>query len=81
MSTQVVVNQDTCIGCGVCAALCATVYEMSAEDGKSYVISGKDTVEGAEADSAKEACGACPVNAIATTDVANDNRADTAEAA
>jgi ferredoxin len=56
----VVVDQNTCIGCGVCAALCPSVYKMSPEDGKSHVISGCDHNDLC----AQEGCDACPVNAI-----------------
>ena len=56
----VVVDQDTCIGCGVCAALCPQAYEMSAEDGKSYVTKDANHDDPV----AKEAEAACPVNAI-----------------
>lgn len=56
----VVVDQNTCIGCGVCAALCPAVYQMSQEDGKSHVIPGCDHNDLM----AEEACNACPVNAI-----------------
>jgi len=51
------VNQNACIGCGLCASLCPDVFVFN-EDGKSEVIS-QDNVAGA-----KEAASACPAGAI-----------------
>lgn len=31
------VNQDTCIGCGLCPSICPEVFDMK-DDGKSHVI-------------------------------------------
>ena len=57
---QVIVDQNTCIGCGVCAALAPNIYEMSPEDGKSHVKGDADHSD----PSAKEGEAACPVAAI-----------------
>ncbi|MBU5455811.1 ferredoxin [Caproiciproducens sp. MSJ-32] len=55
------VDQDTCIGCGLCPTICEDVFEMG-DEGKAQVK--VDVVpEGAE-DAAKEAEESCPVNAI-----------------
>lgn len=51
------VDQNTCIGCGLCAGMCPDIFVMNA-DGHSEAIS-QDNVE-----AAKEAAAACPVNAI-----------------
>ena len=52
---------DTCIGCGFCAATCPEVFSMTA-DGTATAI---DTEVPAEAaDSAAEACDGCPAEAI-----------------
>ena len=51
------VDQNTCIGCGLCAGMCPDIFVMNA-DGKSEAIS-QDNVG-----AAKEAAAACPVNAI-----------------
>lgn len=59
-----VVDQDTCIGCGVCAALCPQAYEMSVEDGKSYITKDADHDD----PTVKEAEAACPVNAITVSE-------------
>lgn len=54
---SVEVDEDECIGCGSCVAVCPEVFEI---DGKSHV---KDP-EGAELDKIKEAEQICPVDAI-----------------
>ena len=53
------VNQETCIGCGTCVALCPKVFELD-ENGKSEV---KDPA-GCKECNCQEAIDACPVNAI-----------------
>ncbi|MBD3253408.1 ferredoxin [Candidatus Pacearchaeota archaeon] len=56
---MVKVNQDECIGCGSCAAMCGEVFEM--KDGKAFVKKGQ---ENSKADCTKEAIDICPVDAI-----------------
>ena len=51
-----VVDQETCIGCGTCAALCPKVFVMQ-KDGKA-----KET--GEDDEGASVAQEACPVDAI-----------------
>jgi ferredoxin len=51
------VDQNTCIGCGLCAGMCPESFQMNAE-GKSEVINDKVT------DCAKQAESNCPVSAI-----------------
>jgi ferredoxin len=51
------VDQDLCIGCGACAAICPDVFKMG-ESGKAEVTS-QDNVE-----CAKNAASGCPVQAI-----------------
>ena len=55
------VDRDTCIGCGVCPAVCPEVFEMD-DEGLSHVI--VDTVPQDCEGEAKEAEESCPVNAI-----------------
>ncbi len=52
------VNNDACIGCGLCVGSAPDVFEFG-DDGKAVAI------EGVEADaSADEAAANCPVSAI-----------------
>ena len=58
MPMKASVNQETCIGCQLCTAICPSVFYMQ-ESGKAT------TVEGNHSDpSTEEACAMCPVNAI-----------------
>jgi len=51
------VNQDLCIGCGTCEALCPKSFKINAE-AKAEVISEEDLP------CAKNAAESCPVQAI-----------------
>ena len=51
------VDKDLCVGCGLCAQVCADVFEMQ-DDGKAGVIAG------AKAACAQDAADQCPVGAI-----------------
>ena len=50
-------NQDLCIGCGACAALCPNNFKLN-EDGKAEVTSQENQ------ECAKKAAEGCPVEAI-----------------
>lgn len=54
---MITVDQNGCIGCGACMALCPNVFEMN-EDGKSQVISQDDVA------CAQNAAASCPVQVI-----------------
>lgn len=54
------VDHDTCIGCGVCAAIAAEVFEMN-EKGKAVAVA--DTTEENRGE-VMDAIDACPVSAI-----------------
>ncbi|BBF42677.1 ferredoxin [Lachnospiraceae bacterium KM106-2] len=54
------VDQDLCIGCGLCAATEPEVFEMNAE-GKAEGV--QDTTEATKAN-VQEAIDSCPVGAI-----------------
>lgn len=58
---KAVVDQETCIGCGLCPSICPEVFQMN-DDGKAEAI--VDEVSGELEDSAKEGADSCPVNAI-----------------
>ena len=54
---MVKVNQDTCIGCGLCASICSEVFRMN-DDNKAEVFSDKNLP------CVEEAIDSCPVDAI-----------------
>lgn len=58
---KAIVDQDTCISCGMCVSICPEVYEFN-ENEKAYAH--VDTVPTDCEDSAKEARDSCPVDAI-----------------
>jgi ferredoxin len=52
-----VVNEELCIGCGTCEALCSKIFKV--ENGKSIVIS-----DNCDDCNCQEVADSCPVNAI-----------------
>lgn len=58
---KVRVNQDACIGCGACLAICEDVFDMN-ENGLSHVK--VDTVPEDKVEACKEALESCPTGAI-----------------
>ncbi|MFH1452147.1 MAG: ferredoxin [archaeon] len=58
MVNKISVNQETCIGCGSCVAICPDSFEM--KDGKAYPK--KASVEKLACE--KDAQEGCPVDAI-----------------
>ncbi len=57
---KVQVNQDLCIGCGMCASISPDIFAINHEIGKAEV---KDDMENA-CDQATQAKDMCPVGAI-----------------
>ncbi len=57
---MVKVNQDKCIGCGTCVAICPEVFELE-DDGKARV---KNFQSQSPNSKSKEAAESCPVGAI-----------------
>lgn len=54
------VDQNSCIGCGLCVDICPAVFTMQGE--VAEVIA--DPVPEAEEANCREACESCPVSAI-----------------
>lgn len=54
------VNQELCIGCGLCAGIAADVFELD-NDGKARAL---DTVNEENRGQVQEAIDGCPVAAI-----------------
>ena len=60
MSMKAVVNESTCVGCGLCADTCPAVFEMA--DGVAKVIVPEVAI--GDADDCRKAAENCPVEAI-----------------
>jgi ferredoxin len=54
-----IVDQDMCVGCGLCAQVCSDVFELKA-DGKANVMAGANLDD----DCIQDAVDQCPVGAI-----------------
>ena len=55
------VNQDACIGCGACAAICDTVFTIN-DEGLSELI--KEDVDASEEQAVRDSAESCPTGAI-----------------
>ncbi len=58
---KVKVNEDACIGCGACVAICEKVFTFN-DEGVSVVK--VDKVEKEEEEAVQEAINSCPTGAI-----------------
>lgn len=58
---KVKVNENACIGCGACAAICPEVFEITDEGFAKVVV---DTVEENKQEEVVEAKEGCPTSAI-----------------
>jgi ferredoxin len=58
---KVSIDQEACIGCGACVALCDAIFRLNDETGKAEVIPGTDCDA---AGCCKEAAESCPVGVI-----------------
>jgi ferredoxin len=59
-SMRAIVDEETCIGCGLCAETCPEVFEMIDDKARSKV----DEVPENVVETCKEAAENCPVEAI-----------------
>jgi len=55
---KVIVDENLCIGCGLCVSSCGKVFEL--RDGKSYIIN-QDDYDDCDLNEVAESC---PVSAI-----------------
>lgn len=57
---KAIVDEDTCVGCGLCADTCPAVFEM--EEGIAKVLVSQ--VPGEAEDDCRDAATSCPVDSI-----------------
>jgi len=57
---RAIVDQELCIGCGMCTATCPDVFEMNADDKAEAIADTTDENRNA----VQEAIDGCPVSAI-----------------
>lgn len=62
---KVKVNKDACIGCGACAAICDTVFEL---DDEGLSVEKKEEVDASEEQAVRDAAESCPTGAIEVTE-------------
>lgn len=55
------VDQDECIGCGLCPSICPEVFSMNDDDKAEAIV---DEIPTDSLESAEEARDSCPVSAI-----------------
>ena len=58
---KAVVDQDVCVGCGMCEGPCRAVFSMN-EEGQAQAIAGE--IPEGELSAAEDAKDSCPVGAI-----------------
>lgn len=62
---KAIVDEDLCIGCGLCAEICPEVFEMSDDMIAKVIV---DIISEELQESAKDATESCPVDAIRLED-------------
>lgn len=58
---KAIVDQDTCIGCGMCIDICPEIFKYNDEDKSESIL---DEIPDDLKDKADEAAQICPVEAI-----------------
>ena len=58
------IDQEKCIGCGSCTAVCPELFELAGEDNKAQVKEKKQVEAGTNDKCVQEAVDICPVQAI-----------------
>lgn len=56
------INENMCIGCGVCMQVCPDVFKLDENEGKGTII--RPDFPDDESDSVKKAVDSCPVGCI-----------------
>ena len=56
------INEEVCIGCGVCMQLCPDVFKLDEDEGKGTVI--RQEVPDEDTACVKKAVDSCPVGCI-----------------
>lgn len=62
---KIKVNRDACIGCGACAAICDSVFEI---DDEGLSVAKKEEVKEEEKQAVIDSAESCPTGAIETTE-------------
>ena len=57
---KAIVDQEACIGCGLCPSICPDVFSMN-DDGKAVA---SENIPDSKHDDVKDAESSCPVSAI-----------------
>ncbi len=56
------INEEVCIGCGVCMQVCPDVFQLDEDEGKGTII--KTEISDEEIGFIKKAVDSCPVGCI-----------------
>jgi ferredoxin len=62
---KVVVDQEKCIGCGACVAVCPAVFQLNEETHKAVVIEGADCDAAGCCQTAINGCGVQAISKVA----------------
>lgn len=59
---SVKINQEDCIGCGVCMQVCPQIFGLDEDEGKATIL--LEEAPESERDTVKEAIDSCPIGCI-----------------